>query len=290
MNKIIPVLLIIFLANSCTEEVKIDLDSTYTRLVVFGEVSTDTMAHRVELKRSADYFYNQPADMVTGARVEIAYGDTVIDLTERPDQPGIYETSPDFFGIPGTDYILNIANVDIDENGESENYSATSYLHPVNPIDSITLNYVSNSFFSGWEINVWAYDPGDVQNFYVFKALVNNKLVSDTLTELVIQNDDLFNGNYTNGITSQFLVNSKPDEKLEAGDTVTFEIDGITEEYFNFLLEAQSESFGQNPLFSGPPANVTSNISNNALGFFTAYSIARSSRIVTEIPDPENRK
>ncbi|MGC9341509.1 MAG: DUF4249 family protein, partial [Bacteroidales bacterium] len=86
---------------------------------------------------------------------------------------------------------------------------------------------------------------------------------------------------------SQFLVDSKADEKLEPGDTVTFEANSITEEYYNFLVEAQSESFGQNPLFSGPPANISSNVSNGALGFFTAYSLTRSSRIVPDI-FPEN--
>jgi hypothetical protein len=241
----------------------------------------------VELKRSADYFANKPAEGVSGAIVEISYDDESIILEENSDQPGVYETPGDFFGQPGTTYELKISNVDIDEDGIAEDYSASSYMPEINEADSITLKYTSNSFFSGWEIQVWTYDPAEIRNFYVFKALVNNILVTDTLTELVIQNDDLFNGNYTYGITSQFLIDSKPDERLEPGDTVTFEANSITEDYYNFLIEAQSESFGQNPLFSGPPANISSNVSNGALGFFTAYSLTRSSRIVPEVI-PEN--
>lgn len=287
MRRLLFIVLILFSFVSCTEEIEIELDSTFTRLVVFGQITNDTTVHKVELKRSADYFSNQPAAGVSGALVELSYDDEKIVLAENSKQPGVYETPANFYGQPGKTYRLNISEVDIDEDGIVENYSASSYMPVINDADSITLKYTSNSFFSGWEIQVWTYDPADIRNFYVFKALVNNKLVTDTLTELVIQNDDLFNGNYTYGITSQFLVDSKADEKLEPGDTVTFEANSITEEYYNFLVEAQSESFGQNPLFSGPPANISSNISNGALGFFTAYSLTRSSRIVPDII-PEN--
>jgi len=255
--------------------------------VVFGEITTDTTKHKIELKRSANYFFNQPAEGISGAIVEISVEDRSLLLRENPDRPGTYETPADFYGEPGKTYNLSISGVDINEDGITEDYVASSYMPVINPIDSITLKYTANSFFSGWEIQVWTYDPADINNFYVFKALINKKLVTDTLTELVVQNDDLFNGNYTYGITSQFLLESKEDEKLFPGDTVTFEANSITEDYYNFLIEAQSESFGQTPLFSGPPANISSNISNGALGFFTAYSITRSSKIVPEII-PEN--
>jgi hypothetical protein len=287
MKRILYIAILLLSLTSCTEEIEIELDSTFTRLVVFGEITTDTTKHTIELRRSADYFFNLPAEGISGAIVEISSEDRSLLLGENPDHPGTYETPADFYGEPGKTYNLSISGIDINEDGITENYTASSYMPVINPIDSITLKYTANSFFSGWEIQVWTYDPAEIKNFYVFKARVNKKLVTDTLTELVVQNDDLFNGNYTYGITSQFLLESKEDEKLFPGDTVTFEANSITEDYYNFLVEAQSESFGQTPLFSGPPANISSNISNGALGFFTAYSITRSSKIVPEIM-PEN--
>lgn len=273
-------ILVVLLFASCTEKVDIELDTTYTRLVVYGEITTEAKTHSIELKKSADYFFNKPAEVVTDANVEISWEDTTIFLTESTNRPGIYETGPDFRGKVGKTYSLRIDDVDINNDGESEEYTASSYLPPANPVDSITFQYTSTSFFKILEIKVWALDPVGIKNYYLFKALVNNKLISDTLTEITAQNDDFFDGNYTNGITSQVLDMTDPGEKVQAGDTVTFELNGITEEFYNFILEAQSESFGQNPLFSGPPANIRSNISNDALGFFTAYSVSRSSRIV----------
>ncbi|HPM92458.1 MAG TPA: hypothetical protein PKZ74_06565, partial [Bacteroidales bacterium] len=53
----------------------------------------------------------------------------------------------------------------------------------------------------------------------------------------------------------------------------------ITEEFYDFVMTLQSETGFQTPLFSGPPANVKSNLSNGAVGFFTAYSVAYSSKV-----------
>ena len=67
----------------------------------------------------------------------------------------------------------------------------------------------------------------------------------------------------------------KPDEKTVPGDTVTFEMYGISADYFKFITEAQTELFGSNPLFSGPPANISTNIDNGAVGFFAAVNVRR---------------
>jgi hypothetical protein len=278
--------LILFLAGlaaftaSCTEEIDIELGNTYRRLVVYGEVTTDTAIHYVKLTRSADYFFNKPAETVKQAMVEISDGETVITLTENPDFPGYYFTPPDFFGVPGKTYELTIQNVDIDEDGIKEFYHASSYLPPSNPVDSITLKYTSNSFFSAWEVQVWAWDPADKKDFYSFRVAKNGVMLTDTLDEYIVQSDDFFNGNFTWGITAQILNQENATEIALPGDTILFILSGITGDYYNFIIEAQSETFGSNPLFSGPPANINGNISNGALGFFTAYSIQKASATI----------
>ena len=105
--------------------------------------------------------------------------------------------------------------------------------------------------FENWEgfgINVYAWDPVDEKNYYIFKAYINHDLVTDTITEYEIQDDEAFNGNYTNGIICQFLEQNNPEKKIELGDTITFELNGITEDYFNFILEVNFESWGHNPM------------------------------------------
>ncbi len=274
---------IMIVAGSCTEPIdNIMLDSTYKHLVVYGEVTTVPGKQQVVLNSSEDYFINHALPPVSGAYVYLTDGIDTTELTESDTLKGVYQTKDGYFGVAGRTYRLTIEHVDINGDGNYETYQAESYLPDVNPLDSITLKYSENSFTSGWEVQVWAKDPGDVRNFYSFKAWKNGILLTDTLTEYIVQNDDLFNGNFTYGITAQYLSDDNGSEKAYPGDTITFEIDGITEAFFNFIQDAQSESFGNNPLFSGPPANIIGNISNDALGFFTAYSADTASRIVPD--------
>jgi len=286
MRPIKILILIIALASlmwQCTERIEVEVDSTYTRLVVEGYITTDTMAHYVKLSLSGDYFANKPADRIGDALVRIDDGDHTIELTESESEAGLYLTEPDYHGIPGKTYTLTINQVDIDKDGVYEEYTAESILHPVAKMDSIALDLMESPHFKIYQVLVYAWDPPET-NFYAFKVYKNGTLLTDTLSELLVQNDEFFNGNYTHGIPSQFLTHGIPSQFLDQdkegevlveGDTVTFELDGITEEYYQYIIEAQSEVFYKTPMFSGPPSNIMSNISNGALGFFSAYSIER---------------
>lgn len=279
ITTIIIALAISFLLWNCSERIEIDLDSTYTRLVVEGQVTSDTTAHWIRLSETSDYFYNQVAPAVSGARVSFDDGESVHLLTESDTLPGWYQTSPDYHGIPGRTYTLRIGNVDIDKDGETEDYSAASKMNPVNPIDSIKIEWF-DTFFSGYQVRIWAWDSPQ-PDWYAFKVRKNGILLTDTLYEMIVQSDEFFNGSYTHGIPSQFLSTDKPDEVVEVGDTITFEINGITEEYYKYIIEAQSQVGPQIPLFSGPPANIRTNFNNGAIGFFEAYSVNYSSTIAT---------
>ncbi len=271
------------ISMSCTERINdIRLDHTEKRLTVYGEIPTFPGGPWVHLTTSADYFSNEPVPAVSDARVTITSGPDTLRLTEDADHKGYYRTRTHFYGIPGNTYKLLIEGVDIDSDGQEESYDAESYLPKVNRLDSISLNYTSTSFFSGWEVGIWAKDPADERNFYAFRIWKNGVLLTNRLNEYIVQNDDLFNGNYTYGITVGFLNDEDNTERAVPGDTITLDLLGITEGYYRFIQEAQEVSFGNNPLFSGPPANINGNVSHGALGYFTAYSFSRATRIVPD--------
>lgn len=276
----LPVLILFLSFTSCTERIDVEVDSSFTRLVVEGYITTDTMAQMVRLSTTSDYFLNQKTPAVSGAMVEVFDGHNIWIFTESPAGSGYYYSDPGFYGLPGRTYDLEIRDVDIDRDGRMEVYSANSELNPTNPLDSIRLEYF-NSMFPGYQVRIYAWDSPNV-DFYAFKVLKNNRLLTDTLSEMIVQNDEFFNGNYTHGIVSYFLSDDKPDEQVNLGDTITFELNGITGDYYYYILEALSQIYPQMPLFSGPPANIRSNISGDAIGYFTAYSIQRSSTVATE--------
>ena len=269
--------------GSCTEIVDIELDSTYRRLVVYGEITTDSVFHQVELSTSSDYFLNEPSPKVSGALVELEFKNRQITLEENDTLPGVYLTPDAFRGIPGETYGINISQVDVDEDGVDEVYQAESTMPGGLILDSINLTYFKSSFGSGYQVVMYALDPPS-REWYNFKLWKNSDLLTDTLIKYSVQPDDFFNGIYIFGLPVGFLSDEDPREALIEGDTVTFELNSIDQNYYNFVVDAQLEIFGNNPLFSGPPANVRSNIKEGGQGVFTAFSIQRISRLA---PPPE---
>jgi hypothetical protein len=261
--------------QSCTEKIDIHLKSSSVRCIIYGEITTDTNSHYVRITKSADYYNSKPAKPVTGAKVNISDGIKTYPLTESLTLQGYYFTDTDVYGIPGRTYTLNVSNVDLLGDGNLESFSAVTELKPVIKIDSIDTEY--NTRWDVWEVKAWATDPKETDDFYLFYIHINEKLYAASLANLVVTNDQFFNGNSTNGATVYYLDKI---ETIQKGDYVTLDICCITRDYYNFITEAQTISRGQNPLFSGPPANVSTNLTNGAMGYFTAYSVSRASKIV----------
>lgn len=275
MKNFISILLLLIASIvifSCTEKIPIQLDDSYTRLVVDGSITTDTMVHTVILRTTSNYFYNEPAPMVSGAQLSITDGSHTFSLKE--DSAGIYRTERSVYGVAGQTYTLNIKLANAI--GGHNDYTAISKLNPIVPLDSVSLLFHPDWAKNGiWEVKCYVQEPPTI-DFYRFLILKNRVLLTDTLNEWFVTDDKFFNGNYTNGATVAYLQQASASEGLRPGDTVTVEVNSIGKEYYNFVIEAQTELRGSNPLFSGPSANVKGNIDNGAIGFFAAYSATRS--------------
>ena len=194
-TKILFILFIVIaLFQGCTEEIEIKLDSSYTRLIVDGSITTDTTAHCVRLLNSANYFYNKPLEPVKNAYVAIFNGTDSIHLTESTEEPGYYYTEPDVYGEVGKTYNLLIKNVDINKDNVMETYTAQSYLPPVDKADSINLAK-SNFMFVDYEVRYFGMEP-PTKDYYYFKLRRNGNLLTDTLTESYPSDDEFYNGNY----------------------------------------------------------------------------------------------
>ncbi|NWJ50502.1 MAG: DUF4249 domain-containing protein [Bacteroidetes bacterium] len=270
-----------FVFVQCTEKINIKLDNTSPRLVVDGAITTDTTAHKIKLATSTDYFYNQPAPAVTGALVTINDGSSTTILTEKPVGSGSYETPTTFFGIPGKTYSLHI---ELKEalNGQKI-YDATETMPKQLKIDSIQMEFKQDIFKKGaWETKLYAQDPLD-ENFYCFRGYRNDVLVTDTLDRVTITDDKLFNGRYTNGISVLYWNQNMDWEVIHTGDRIKLQLGSLTKNYFNFIQELQLEVGEKNPLFSGPSANVRTNITNGGIGYFAAYSTCYASTKVKPI-------
>jgi hypothetical protein len=268
--------LLIIPVVSCTERINIDLDDSSVKLVVEGSITTDRMPQTIFLSKTTSYFDDQKAPLVSGALVTITEGSTTYFLNEVND--GVYRTEPNVRGIPGKTYKLNIRLAD--PVGGYTDYTASSTLQPVSPLDSIDLVFHPEWSDHGvWEVRCFVQDP-PTTDFYRFIVFKNSETITDTLDEWFVADDRFINGYYSYGSTIAYLDQGSKEEGLNQGDQIIVEMNSIGEDYANFLWESQSEIRGANPLFSGPPANVKGNINNGAIGFFAAYSVTRASKKV----------
>jgi hypothetical protein len=278
IRKVIPVLLAITVAaciQSCTERIDIDLDESFTRLVVEGAVTTDTMEYQVWLTTTTSYYYPESPPPVQGAYVTLSDGDDTVVMNEL--SPGRYSTPEDYFGIPGKTYSLHIELAE--PIGGYSVYDASSVLNNVNEMDSVKLVFHPDWIPGGmWEVKCYVQEP-PTKDWYRFLIYKNHKLFTEEIRYWFVVDDKFFNGSYANGASVSYLRQENPYEKLKVGDTITVEVDNITEEYYNFIMQAQLEVQGTNPMFGGPPANVKGNLSNGAIGFFSAYDRSKKSTI-----------
>jgi len=276
MKKIIYILItLLVFTSACTESFDVELDSTYVRFVVQGSISDERKAHQVSLTKSADYFSNAPAPRVTGATITISDGENTFDLTEVSD--GLYETDT-IAGEVGKTYTLTI-------NSEGETYTSSCYLNYCAPIDSINFGYYDFSDYyedDEYEKDTTLYillnalEPETPGDFYLWNVYKNGILESDTLHEVYFADDVFVNGNYLYDVMVQWV------EDVSVGDTVTLEMQAITEEYYNYIIQLMTETVWNMGPLDGPPANPTGNISNGTMGFFLAYSVESITKIVPE--------
>ena len=254
---------------ACTERIDLPLDEGSVRLVVEGSITTEPGIHSIYLTESTNYYYNQKPPVVRGAKVEIADGKTVHVLYEN--FPGVYQTAPDFRGIEGFTYTLQI-RLQSPLGGYTE-FNASSLLKSPVPLDSAGLEFYKDFAEKGlWEVKCWFLDSVS-NDFYRFELARNDTLLTNNLNKWIVTDDKFFNGTYIEGGIITYLNQNDEDERLVPGDILTVTLGNISREHFNFVQDAQAELRGSNPLFSGPGANIRGNISNGAIGFFSAYPV-----------------
>lgn len=267
---------------SCTDRIDIKTEDAPPRLVIYGYITSDTMQHSIRITRSSGYFATSKPAGISDATVTISTDDTTFILKENLSDPGLYQTDASAFGVEGKTYTLNVK---VAFDGAKEEYEASSYLPLPAAVDSIFLKE-SENFTDFVEILLYGKMADNEENYMSFHAYRNNVLVNDSLVNFSLIDDEYIDKKEMKGIPCYYLDQEKDECKIQEGDTVGLQINSITKEYSDFLRDAQTEAMGSVPIFSGPPANIQTNIRpKNAAnkipisGFFTAYSRSRADTI-----------
>lgn len=274
-TKFISILFIYFLITSCTEVINLDLNKgENNRLVVEGSITTEKKIQWIRLSRSGDYFVNQSSSAELGAQVSVSTDDTTFNYID-PDNDGVYVTDKEVSAKAGKTYSLNI------QLNNGEQFSAESYMKPILPMDSITYRYVKSDipveegYF--YLINVFVQEPEPIGDYYLYELFIDGQLESDTLRKKTFVSDEFVNGNYI----ADWPVYQIEESKITK-DTTTIKLQllSISKAEYEFKVAVLLETDFSGAGFNGPPANIPTNISNGALGFFGASAVTEDSLLI----------
>ncbi len=260
MKRIIYIAIFSILLISCEEVIELELNSTDPQIVIEGTITNQPGPYTIKITQTTDYFNPEEYPKVSYAVVNITDSEGNFE-TLLETEPGVYQTSS-FQGIEGRTYELYV-------NINGEEFTASSYLPPITPIDSLDYEDAPRPDNSSNEYMITCYfhDQVDVENYYSIK-LYKNSVVSKKYFLI----DDLL-------LDGKNIDYGRIEDEIKLNDEVVIElmnIDANVYDYYNTL----SSILSTRGMSSSTPANPTSNISNGALGFFGAYSYTSDTIIV----------
>ena len=283
---------------SCEQDVNIEIKTNDKRLLVDGEFTTDSVIHTIRLYCSGSLITGRPQTGVTGAKIFVTDNTDTFYYLENKDTPGLYQTSSECCGKGGHYYTLTITNIDIDNDGTMDSYTAKSLMPvPVQFYSMMSYYGVNGDSIKGTVINTGYYHTFYNGPDYLFDYVIVNNKSYVTLTDVLgsggLIDKDILKTTKVNtpglnakGFTSFSLEPTWA--SVTTGDTITIVDFNFTQDQYEFLKEFDNNT-SSNDLFDNEnifdqlniPANLPTNIepSDKAAGYFFIYSISKISKV-----------
>ena len=239
---------------SCEKVIDLDLKNTDPRLVISGAISDVDSIPIIKITQTIDY--DQPNNFPEIQNATVIVKDDLggIDTFVARSRAGYRGVTK---GVPGHTYSLTILH-----DGQEYNSSVKMPLPII--IDSVTIEALNTPGGEVPLLTTYFQDPKGEKNYYYLNYLINGEDSGD----FSFLSDDLRDG-------EEIQVGTISDDysNVEIGDTITVQLQCIDESMYQYYLTLEAlNDAGGGGLGSSTPDNPTSNITNNALGYFKVYS------------------
>jgi len=243
---------------SCDEAIDLDLDQTPSRIVIEGLITNVEGKNYVKISRSVDFYQVGSSVPVNNASVIVTDDQGQQIVFDNTDANGMYLPSVNFEGGIGRVYTLTVQL-------DNELYEAQDEMMPVTKFDSVNFQLNKdelddpNEKGKVYELVMYAEEPQARKDYYLFKFYRNDSLKTYGETDIYFSDDTIL-GERIDALTSPVFYGEN--------DRAEIQMLSLTRKgylYYNDLSFLINSDGG---MFSPPPANPRTNISNNALGFF----------------------
>ena len=260
--RLLKLIILIIIFHSCEKVIDIETEFDDKRLVVDANISKhrdsiDGIAS-VKLSETVPYFSDQES-IVKNASVKIETNQIVYNLVYNNDKK---EYSSIIENINKKEFVLSIIR-------NENTYTSSEKLITTPKIKSVIFGDRKSLNKDEVELRVTFIDPPEKGNYYLWKFGPKKSGKYDYLPAL----DKYINGNE---FTFSFFIDKT--EYLQNSDFINIEINGISENYYNYLNILTSQAGAQNGRpFSTSSSIIRGNISNLVseekfpLGYFRVY-------------------
>lgn len=255
MKSIVGITFIVLLFSSCEKVVELDYRGNQSKIIIEGNITNGAGPYFVKITKSINLSEDENYPAVDNAMVTIS-DDAGNREILTPQGNGVYQANT-IDGVVGRTYTLTVES-------EGRSYTAQSTMPQQVTFNAIKVREISIGNDIEYDLIPLYDDPIAKGNNYRFVLSVNAKLINQHL----IQNDEIKNGLVN---TLRLEINDD-DLKLKPGDFVTLKmqcIDNSVALYYTTLALIADSGPGGGTTPNNPP----SNISNGALGVFSAHTV-----------------
>jgi hypothetical protein len=257
---------LVFLLSCGEEHIQWELDTSPSPvLVVEGIITNEPKVHQVKISRPMEDPNAEP-EMVSGALVSVFEGTNSVRL--RESEPGIYETGPNARAVVGKTYTLFIYY-------QGNEYFATTWMVPVSPLYPLRYRRVEDApqYYelqlretddpSMIEINLdWSHLPAYAGAppeetharivYYTVKSIDVNKIFRPSRERVL----------------------------FPAGTMVYRKKYSLSAPQEDFVRTLMAETEWRGGSFDVQPGNVHTNLSEGAIGYFSASSVVADTSLI----------
>ncbi len=252
----LSILLMVLVVSSCEKVIQVNLDEASNLVVIEGIITEGRVPQVVKLSRSVSITESSLFPAVQGAVVKVSddFGNT-FTLIESQTQPGTYTST--FRARAERIYVLNVV-------ADGQTYTAQSKMPNPVVMDSLSVREFSFGGDLSKQVQAHYKDPIFDANNYRFVLFVHGKQASSIYAD----NDRFTNGNFVKNL---LFHDDDTDGNLKSGDTATVLMQCIDSAVFTYWYTLAQQSMN-GPGGGTAPGNPPSNISNGALGYFSAQT------------------
>jgi len=250
--------LFIILFTSCTKVINVDIKGVEKKYVIEAIVTDQPGDAKVLVTTTKNISEDNVYPGISGANVTVT-DDAGLLTNFTEDSAGVY-TAPLLKGVTGKTYTLRVGI-----NGTT--FTAQSAMPQKVSMDTI---YITDEILFGETrkiANTTYQDPPGKGNNYRYLQYINGEKTKTIFTN----NDDYLDGNKVEAKLWYLADDDGGERKILKGDTVRLDMQCIDNAVYKYWFSLNQSATGNSQ--SASPANAVSNISGEALGYFSVHTV-----------------